>query len=96
MAFFEYKVTPAITATYDPQTDTAYLQLVDGDVVDTLEITKGVLADVDAAGKLLGVELLYASDLKPADRKALKDLADKYDVPSLKKVHPELLSQVYA
>ena len=45
---------------YDPQADAIYIQLREGDVVDTLEAGKYVFVDVDSAGVPLGLEILFA------------------------------------
>lgn len=44
---------------YDPEADALYIQLVKGDVEDTLQAGKYVYVDVDAEGVPLGVEILF-------------------------------------
>jgi uncharacterized protein YuzE len=46
---------------YDPQADTIYLQLRQGEVDDTLEISKYIYVDVDEDEVPLGIEILFAS-----------------------------------
>ncbi|MFA7665078.1 MAG: DUF2283 domain-containing protein [Burkholderiaceae bacterium] len=46
---------------YDPQADAMYIRFRDGDVADSDEIREGVVVDYDAAGEVLGIELLSAS-----------------------------------
>ncbi|MCZ7558923.1 MAG: DUF2283 domain-containing protein [Burkholderiaceae bacterium] len=46
---------------YDPQADAMYIRLREGEVADSDEIRDGVVLDFDAAGQILGIELLSAS-----------------------------------
>lgn len=46
---------------YFADTDTLYVQLASGDASDGAEISDGVVADYDAAGRLLGLEIEQAS-----------------------------------
>lgn len=46
---------------YFPQTDTLYIDLAGRTGVDTREITDGVVVDLDADGKPVGIELDQAS-----------------------------------
>lgn len=48
-------------ATYDPKTDTLTLLLKPGPVVESDEGKPGVILDYDAAGDLVGIEVLDAS-----------------------------------
>ena len=54
---------------YDRQADAIYLRLKDdAAIASTREIDDNVIIDVDAAGKLVGIELLFVSDyLSPDD-----------------------------
>jgi uncharacterized protein YuzE len=45
---------------YDPQADTIYVQLREGEVDDTLEVSKYVYVDVDQDGAPLGLEVLFS------------------------------------
>ncbi|WP_269716489.1 DUF2283 domain-containing protein [Caulobacter sp. NIBR2454] len=47
--------------TYDPQADAAYLRLAKGDVVESAEVSPGVVLDYDAEGRILGIEIIGAS-----------------------------------
>jgi uncharacterized protein YuzE len=56
-----------IDMTYDPEADTAYIYLGRGKVAETRE-EGPFLYDVDAPGKILGIEILSASRvLAPGD-----------------------------
>lgn len=46
---------------FDPEADTAYLELIDGEVARTEQIEPGIIADFDEKGRLLGLEILYIS-----------------------------------
>ena len=48
---------------YYPDTDTLYLTLSDKPGADTEEVAPDVVVDVDAAGRLLGIELDPASSV---------------------------------
>ena len=43
---------------YDPEADAAYVQIVEGEVADTREIADDLYLDVDAEGRVLGIEIL--------------------------------------
>lgn len=43
---------------YDPQVDAAYITLVDGAVAESEEIRPGIVIDVDAINRVVGVEIL--------------------------------------
>ncbi len=46
---------------YDPQADAIYIQLLKGEVDDTLQAGKYIYVDVDRDGVPLGVEILFPS-----------------------------------
>ena len=63
-------VDTALTASYDPEADTLYVYLSDaidaGDVTSTVPVAHpGVLLEVDAAGRLVGLEVLQATRTLP-------------------------------
>jgi uncharacterized protein YuzE len=45
---------------YDPQADAIYIQLIKGEVDDTLQAGKYIHVDVDRTGVPLGIEILFA------------------------------------
>ena len=47
---------------YDPSADAMYIRLVEGVVADSDEVREGVVLDYDAAGKVLGIEVLNVSE----------------------------------
>ncbi|MFH1634952.1 MAG: DUF2283 domain-containing protein [Chloroflexota bacterium] len=48
---------------YDPQADAIYIQLREGEVDDTREVSKYIFIDVDKKGLPLGLEILFASQV---------------------------------
>lgn len=47
---------------YDPSADAMYIRLAEGVVADSDEVREGVVLDYDAAGKVLGIEVLNVSE----------------------------------
>lgn len=43
---------------YDPEADAAYLQIAEGKVHETIDITDGLIVDLDEEGHPLGIEVL--------------------------------------
>lgn len=50
--------TPLVT--YDADVQALYIQLTDTDVLETIELAKGVYLDIDTAGQPVGFEILNA------------------------------------
>lgn len=48
---------------YDPETDSLYIKLVDRPGADSDEIAPGVVADFDADGRLVGLDVEHASEV---------------------------------
>jgi uncharacterized protein YuzE len=46
---------------YDPQADTIYIQLRQGEVDNTLEVNNYIYVDIDSNQVPLGIEILFAS-----------------------------------
>ena len=46
---------------FDPVADAAYLEIADSEVDSSQEIKPGVILDYDAAGNVIGLEILDAS-----------------------------------
>ncbi|MEK7645054.1 MAG: DUF2283 domain-containing protein [Patescibacteria group bacterium] len=49
--------------TYDKNIDALYLSFRSGDIERTVEVGGGFHADVDKEGRIVGIELLSASDV---------------------------------
>lgn len=47
---------------YDKKTDSLYIAFLDGLGVDTVEITDGVVGDLDSKNRLIGLEILKTRD----------------------------------
>lgn len=54
-----------MNVTYDPRTDTLSIVLAPTEVAESDEDKPGVILDYDAAGKLVGLEILDASKSVP-------------------------------
>jgi uncharacterized protein YuzE len=48
---------------YDGETDSLYIDLNSRPCVDSREIQDGVVIDVDAGGKIVGIDLQHASEI---------------------------------
>ncbi|WP_338824221.1 hypothetical protein MHOCP_23310 [Moorella humiferrea] len=46
---------------YDPDADALYIRFNDSSIYETEEISPGVMLDIDAEGKLVGLEILDAA-----------------------------------
>ncbi|MDP2868237.1 MAG: DUF2283 domain-containing protein [Methyloversatilis sp.] len=46
---------------YDPQTDSLYIHLVDRPSADSNEVAQDVVLDFDAAGGIVGIDVQHAS-----------------------------------
>lgn len=54
---------------YDPKGDVLYIGLQEGFEEEYIEIAPGIGAELDENGKIIGIEILNASEiLKPASR----------------------------
>ncbi len=52
---------------YDPKYDVLYLKFTEEEVVDTIEVNKGVLIDYGKNGEMVGIEIIKASGLTKAN-----------------------------
>lgn len=53
---------------YDPQADAIYIRLKDAEIATTREVEDNLIVDLDAIGRMIGIELLFVSDyLEPED-----------------------------
>jgi uncharacterized protein YuzE len=60
---------------YDPDVSALYIQLSEGEIVETLELSETVYVDVDADGQAVGFEILHAEPALLATLPALPDTA---------------------
>ncbi|GJD46333.1 hypothetical protein AFCDBAGC_4213 [Methylobacterium cerastii] len=47
---------------YDAETDALYVRFADAPVVESEEVRPGLIIDLDAAGRIVAVEILDASE----------------------------------
>ena len=52
---------------YDADADAAYLRFSEAEVVESEEVSPGVVIDYDAEGRMVGIEVLKAKRKLPAD-----------------------------
>ena len=48
--------------TYDPEADVLYIEFRENPPVESINIEEGIYYEIDEAGKLVGLEVIYASD----------------------------------
>ena len=58
-------------ARYDPQTDILYLRLSEAPIEESESIEPNLLGDRDAQGRIVGIEVLWASTLDGANPHAM-------------------------
>lgn len=46
---------------YDPEVDALYVRLTESKIIESEQVQPGIILDFDAAGKVVGVEVLNAS-----------------------------------
>ena len=81
---------------YDSEADAAYIRVKTGKVARTERLSLSVMIDLNAAGELLGVEVINAS-LGPKHASALRKVSKRFNLPQLLKVHhTELLPKIYS
>lgn len=56
---------------YDAETDSLYIHFFDGAGADTIMINDDVVADVDATGRLVGLDIQHAGRLANFDQLVL-------------------------
>ncbi len=49
-------------ARYDPQADALYVRFTDTPVAESEEVRPGLVLDFDADGRIVGIEIIAASD----------------------------------
>ena len=54
-----------VRATWDDRARAAHVQFVKGKVAKTKEVAPGLIADISASGRLLGLELLNPENISP-------------------------------
>lgn len=59
---------------YDPKADAMYIRLIAGTVVESDEVRPDVVFDFDAAGRVLGIEMLDVSQRTDNPRELAMEL----------------------
>ena len=59
---------------YDPKADAMYIRLIAGTVVESDELRPGTVFDFDAAGRVLGIEMLDVSQRTDNPRELAMEL----------------------
>lgn len=47
---------------YDPEADALYLRLADAAIVESQEVSPGIMLDFDAEGRVVAIEILDVSE----------------------------------
>ena len=68
------------TVTYDPDVNALYIQLIEAEILETVELANGVYLDIDADGQAIGIEILNADASLLASIPALPDKAALRDL----------------
>ena len=58
-------------ATYDPETDILYLRLAENPIEDSESIEPNLIVDRDAQGRIVAIEVLWASTMEGANPHAM-------------------------
>ncbi|MBI2952891.1 MAG: DUF2283 domain-containing protein [Chloroflexi bacterium] len=53
--------------THDPEVDALYIELKEAKAEDSMDVEEGVIADLDAEGHVIGLEVLDASQRMGGD-----------------------------
>lgn len=53
---------------YDREADAAYLRFSQSEIVESEEVSPGVILDFDAEGHIVGLEVLHAREHLPKDK----------------------------
>ena len=59
---------------YYPETDSLYISFLEGVAADTLEISDGLLADLDEDGRVIGLDIDNASQVTDLQSLEMVDL----------------------
>jgi uncharacterized protein YuzE len=82
------------TLTVDFGADAAYLLLSDNDVVETCEVSTGVLVDLDDMRVVVGVEVLALDAFIPRDRLITDYHLRSEDLAALEQIRPSVTTFV--
>lgn len=69
---------------YDPEVDAIYFQLKNEKVLESEEISKGIIVDYDENDNIVGLELLGLQNITVGALKKLKSIISKDDMALLK------------
>ncbi|WP_069791312.1 DUF2283 domain-containing protein (plasmid) [Cyanobacterium sp. IPPAS B-1200] len=69
---------------YDPEVDAIYFQLKNEKVLESEEISKGIVVDYDDNDNIVGIELLGLQNITVGALKNLKSILCKDDMALLK------------
>jgi uncharacterized protein YuzE len=62
---------------YDPDTDSLYIELADHPSADSLEVSDGVVIDYDEQGAIVGIDLQRAREVVEFERLLLQGCFDQ-------------------
>lgn len=74
---------------YDTDHEVLYLGIHEGKIASTVEYHDELYVDLDKNGKLLGIEILNLEDCR-----YIPQIARKYSLHGINRLHPEYLKKV--
>jgi uncharacterized protein YuzE len=60
---------------YDHETDSLYIDFIDGAGVDNVMVTDDIVADIDAEGRLIGLDIQHASQKSDLSKLSLQGIS---------------------
>ncbi|NBD19003.1 MAG: DUF2283 domain-containing protein [Cyanobacteria bacterium] len=78
---------------HDPVEQTAYIELLSSDIIESEEVTSGIIYDFDQENRIVGIELYHIDKLSLEELKSIyKNLTTETDKKQLSEFLSSLLS----
>lgn len=82
--------------TYDPVARASYVRLSNNEIAKTREYGDNINIDFDEDDNVVGVEFLFVKRPSITIRQQIKKIAKEFEIPTLRRFHPEYLKEVFA